>query len=215
MWPTLLLALIAASAAAAIYGAVRGRRRLHYAAKPLATALVLLLAVLAPAPVSGVYRGLVALGLALSLAGDVFLMLPRDRFVAGLASFLAAHLCYIAAFASQSQPPSYFVPIVVLAAYGAVLLRLLWRHLGRLKAPVLAYALVLLGMAWMAAEQWNEAASPRAFLALAGAVLFVVSDSALALDRFRRRIPGAQAIILATYWAAQALIALSVSRLFE
>lgn len=47
-------------------------------------------------------------------------------------------------------------------------------------------------------------------LAAVGGVLFVASDSALALDRFRRPFRGAQPLVLATYWAAQTLIALSI-----
>ncbi|NIW49240.1 MAG: lysoplasmalogenase, partial [Gammaproteobacteria bacterium] len=35
------------------------------------------------------------IGLALSLAGDIFLMLPDEKFIAGLVSFLLAHLAYI------------------------------------------------------------------------------------------------------------------------
>jgi len=42
------------------------------------------------------------------------------------------------------------------------------------------------------------------------AVLFVISDSALAINRFRGRYRSAQALILSTYFAAQWLIARSV-----
>lgn len=41
----------------------------------------------------------ILLGLCLSLAGDVLLMLPSDRFIQGLAAFLVAHLCYNVGFA--------------------------------------------------------------------------------------------------------------------
>ena len=44
------------------------------------------------------YAGFILAGLVFSLAGDVFLMLPSDQFMAGLVSFLIAHLFYIAAF---------------------------------------------------------------------------------------------------------------------
>jgi hypothetical protein len=47
-------------------------------------------------------------------------------------------------------------------------------------------------------------------LAGLGAVLFVVSDSALAANRFRAQYQSAQALILSAYVAAQWLIARSV-----
>jgi uncharacterized membrane protein YhhN len=48
-------------------------------------------------------------------------------------------------------------------------------------------------------------------LAFVGACLFAISDSALALNRFRRSFRSAQFLILSTYYAAQCLIALSVA----
>ena len=70
------------------WGEYRGPRALVYVAKPLATLAILALAALAaPQAEPGVARWIL-LGLAFSLAGDVLLMLPSDRFAAGLASFL-------------------------------------------------------------------------------------------------------------------------------
>lgn len=202
--------LAAASAAGALWAERRGARRAFYLLKPLTTVLILALAAAAPAPVPGAYRALVCAGLLFSLAGDVFLMLPRDRFVAGLASFLVAHLFYIAAFAPR--PPGLAAPLVLVAlvAYGIVLLRALWPRLGGLRAPVAVYAAVLLVMAWQAAARWDVDDTGRALLAAAGAGLFVVSDSVLAWERFRERHAYGQAVVLGTYYAAQWLIALSV-----
>ena len=70
------------------------RRWQAYVFKPLATLLVVALALSLPAA-SPAYRWAVVAGLAFSTAGDIFLMLPRERFVAGLLSFLVAHLFYI------------------------------------------------------------------------------------------------------------------------
>ncbi|HEX5723998.1 MAG TPA: lysoplasmalogenase [Longimicrobiaceae bacterium] len=204
---------VAASALLAVAGEYGGKRRLVYAAKPLTTALILAMAALAPGAVSPLYRWAVVLGLALSLAGDVFLLLPRDRFVAGLASFFAAHLCYVAAFGSQlaGVPPAWTV--LPFALYAALLLRILWPHLPPgLRVPVTAYAAVLSAMAWAALGQWLRHGDARSALAFAGAALFVASDSLLAADRFARPFPAARALVLGTYWAAQLLIAASVAR---
>lgn len=212
--PPLLLPLslaIALSAAVTVSAEHRGARRAVYLFKPLTTVLILALALAAPEPVSRGYRALVCGGLLFSLAGDVFLMLPRDRFVAGLASFLAAHLFYIAAF--TPRPPRLAAPLVLAAllVYGALLMRALWPRLGSLRAPVAVYAAALLVMAWQAAARYAALETTAALLAAVGAGLFVVSDSVLAWERFVRRFRYGQAAVLATYFAAQWLIALSVA----
>jgi uncharacterized membrane protein YhhN len=209
--PALLLSvLIAVSAVLTVVAEQRGVRRGVYLFKPLTTVLVLALAATAGEPVSGGYQALVCAGLLFSLAGDVFLMLPRDRFVAGLASFLVAHLFYVAAFAPR--PPGLAAPLALAAvlAYGGVLLRALWPHLGTLRAPVALYAAALMAMAWQAMERWAVLDATPALLAAAGAVLFVASDSVLAWERFVRRHGWGQVVVLGTYFAAQWLIALSV-----
>jgi uncharacterized membrane protein YhhN len=198
-----------ASAAGHLVAVYRGPRGLGYVCKPLTTTLLILIAAVAePAP-SPFYKAAVVAGLACSLAGDVLLMLPVERFIAGLVSFLLAHLCYSAAFASQAGAPASVAGAGAWALYGAVLIRVLWPHLGRLRVPVVVYGLVLLGMGWMAAEQVRAAGTYRAWAALAGAVLFALSDAILAWNRFVRPFPAAQLLIMGTYVPAQWLIALS------
>jgi uncharacterized membrane protein YhhN len=182
-----------------------GWRRGVYLFKPLTTALILALASMGGSDPA--YRGLICAGLVFSLAGDVFLMLPADRFVAGLVSFLVAHLLYIAAFTVGGVGFTW-APALVYALYAAVLLRLLLPRVGSLKVPVLVYALALMAMAWIAAER-AAAGLPGGWLAAIGAALFVVSDSALAINRFVRPFRAAQPLVLSTYFAAQTLIAFS------
>lgn len=207
----LLLSLLALTSAMLLLRAEYGGfRKQVYLFKPLTTTLILALALAAPSPVSTFYQGAVVLGLLFSLAGDVFLMMPSDRFTAGLASFLVAHLCYIAAFGSLagfSLSPGAFVPFML---YGGILLRVLWPHLERLKGPVLLYAAALLVMGWQAAEQHLTVVTTATLLALVGAGLFVVSDSVLAFNRFVRPFHASQAIVLTSYFVAQGFIALSV-----
>jgi uncharacterized membrane protein YhhN len=66
-------------------------------------------------------------------------------------------------------------------------------------------------MAWQAAERWAGLGTTPALLAAAGAGLFVISDSALAWQRFKARHRWGQPVVLSTYFAAQWLIALSVA----
>ena len=214
--PTAQLVLAAAAVVAAAL-AIRAhyleeRQRWQvYAFKPLATLLVLALA-LSLSPARPEYQWAVAAGLLFSLAGDVFLMLPRDRFVAGLASFLIAHLCYVWAFGIGvpfGAAPLLWLPFF---AAGGVVLVLVWPGLKpALRAPVAVYVVVIAAMAGQATGRWHMTGSAVALAAAVGAGLFVVSDAVLAIDRFRWKFRAARAVTLSTYWAAQLLIALSIS----
>ena len=208
MLTAVLSTLTLASALLTIRAEHEGARPQVYAFKPLTTTLIILVALQGTHAAAGAYRALVVAGLVCSLAGDVFLMLPRDRFVAGLLSFLCAHLLYIAAFALDGRRVSGWaaVPLVL---YGARMLGLLWPHLGRLKVPVVVYVSVILSMALQAASRWLAVGGRGSAAACAGALLFVASDSALAWDRFVGGFRGAQTFVLGTYFAAQWLIALS------
>jgi uncharacterized membrane protein YhhN len=205
----LLLGAAAASGVLAIVGEERGPRGLVYACKPLAT--LLLLGVAATAPAGGTpYQLLIVAGLAASLAGDVFLMLPRDRFVAGLASFLLAHVAYGAAFFTLPRTAGDVAILGGLLLVAAGIVAVLWHGVGRLRGPVLVYVAAIMAMAWLACVRWRAGIVPGAGLAAAGALLFVLSDALLAIDRFRRPFRHSRAVVLGTYYAAQGLFALSV-----
>jgi|CXWK01.1.fsa_nt_gi uncharacterized membrane protein YhhN len=185
-----------------------------YVFKPLATLLILALALTLP-PARPAYQWAVAAGLVFSTAGDIFLMLPRDRFVAGLASFLVAHLCYVWAFSLGVPIAANMLFWLPYFAAGGVVAALIWPGLKpALRGPVLVYVVVIAIMASQATERWYALGSGTALAAAMGAGLFVVSDGVLAIDRFRQPFRAARALTLATYWAAQLLIALSVSAEF-
>lgn len=214
--PTSIPIVLAASALLVAILAIRAhyldaRRRWQiYVFKPLATLLILALALLQP-PAHATYQWAIAAGLLFSTAGDVFLMLPRDRFVAGLASFLIAHLCYAWAFGMGVPFAATTAFWLAYFAAGGVVLALIWPGLKpALRAPVAVYVVVIAAMASLAAERWHALGSVAALAATVGAGLFVVSDGVLAVNRFRRPFHAARALTLATYWAAQLLIALSV-----
>jgi uncharacterized membrane protein YhhN len=190
----------------------RGPQHLAYVAKPLTTSLILAIALVAPGGAPPLYRALIAVGLAFSLAGDVFLMLPSDRFLPGLASFLIAHLLYIGAFTLAAGFQPSLVTLLPFALAVAVLLRLLWPQLAGVRLPVTGYVLVIATMGWQALGQAIAVREGWAASACLGAVLFVVSDAALALNRFRGAFASAQGVVLASYYPAQWLIALSVLR---
>ena len=186
-----------------------------YLFKPLPTTLILAGAVLAArrqprGTAAARYGRLICAGLLCSVAGDVLLMLPGDRFVAGLGAFLVAHLCYVGAFTSFAGPRATWrvgIPYVLLLA---VLLALLLPCTGGLRLRAALYAAALVGMAWQAAERWHAAPRSGTAAAAAGGVLFIASDAALAADRFVAPFEAASLVIMSTYVAAQWLIATSV-----
>lgn len=209
MWVTLLTVLVVISAALTISAEYHGPRRVVYIFKPLTLLFIIALALLPKYPVEPFYRYMILAGLACSLAGDVFLMLPSDRFMQGLLCFLVAHLCYIAAFVfAGGRAVSAWVG-AALVIYGGLMLGLLWRRLGKLKAPVIVYMIMILLMGVTALSWYLKTRQGGSFLAALGAVLFIASDSLLAVNRFRGGFRSAQFLILSTYFAAQWLIALS------
>jgi len=214
MGSTIFLPLIFTSASLTIYGEMTTpiRRGLIYVFKPLTTTLIIMLAALLPGDPAGRYRLAILLGLGLSLLGDVFLMLPGDRFVPGLAAFLMAHLCYLVAF--TAKVPFGVLPgaLAPFATAVAPILILAWPKLQpQMRIPVVAYAFILGAMAGQALTLAVVDPMPPAFSAAAGAALFVLSDSALVVNRLVRAFRLSPLVVLAAYYAAQTLIALSVA----
>jgi uncharacterized membrane protein YhhN len=210
----ILLAAVAAIIGASLDG---DGRCLHWIAKPLATLLIAAIVWRAHAAPPG-YRRAILLGMALSCIGDIALMLPFDAFVPGLIAFLLAHLCYIVAFrAGFRAGRGLLIAAALLAIFAGINLAGLWPLLPNdLRIPVVVYVVVLALMATLAlARAWaNNAATPPAGTsarwAAIGAVLFVISDSVLAWDRFGGGLPAATLCVLSTYYAAQYCIARSV-----
>jgi len=215
-------AAIALAAVAAIMGAtfaapatVDGWRLLHWLAKPLATLLILWRAWRAQPAVSPGYRRWITIGMAFSLVGDIFLMLPVDAFVAGLVAFLFGHLCFIRAFLSDTRFAARPLAILGCLAYGGLNLWALWPTLpDALHLPVVVYVVVLAAMGGQSvARAWthgDDALAGAAQWAAGGALLFMLSDTLLAWNRFRFAIPLSALWVLATYYAALWCLARSV-----
>ena len=187
-----------------------GPRRDVYIFKPLTMICIILIALRATDPPSALYKYLIICGLFCSLIGDVFLMLPSDRFVHGLISFLAAHLFYIAAFSYEGGRAFSAWQAIPFLIYGGLMLRILLPSLGKMKLPVMLYMLAILIMGWRALSRMLETQAEGSALALLGALMFIASDSILALDWFKGHFHSAPFLILSTYFIAQWLIALSI-----
>jgi uncharacterized membrane protein YhhN len=186
-------------------------RRVEYVCKPAALlALIVAAAALDPVAGAGARRHWFVAALVFSVIGDVLLMLPREQFVGGLSAFFVAHCCYLAGFWSHGPSP---VPLLIGAAaagvaVGAVGTRVLAavRLTDRaLVGPVAAYMVVIGAMLATALAVGNP-------LAGVGAVLFVVSDSMIAWNRFVGKVAGASVLIMVTYHLGQAALVASLLR---
>jgi uncharacterized membrane protein YhhN len=159
------------------------------------------------------------LGIVFSLAGDVFLMLPYDLFIAGLVSFLLAHLAYVVGF--NSTPPTWSIGHLILALLLAIVFWQLYRRLAaglgakgrsKLKIPVFIYASVITLMVFSAGANFTRPGweTLPALLTSLGAALFFASDSMLAWDRFVAPLSHARLKVMTTYHLGQIGIVLGV-----
>lgn len=208
MLTLILTSLVILSASIQIWGEYRGPRHLVYIFKPLTMVIVLVIAILGQGT-SSFYKSMIIAALLFSLAGDIFLMLPKDRFIAGLIAFLVAHLFYILAFVSEISELEWWILIPFLV-FGVTVYVILAPSLGRMRTPVIVYMAAILIMAWLAWERWCQSSQSGALLAAIGAVLFMASDTILAINRFRYKFELARLLNLTTYFTAQVLIASSV-----
>ena len=193
----------------AIRAHYKGPRLLVYLFRLITMVIISSLVLEAGCYAPAYYRFAIAAGLIISLAGDVFMMLRKKRFLEGLICFLVAQVLYTSAFLSGIRLEFSFWPSVPLLIWTVLVVFILYPHLGKMRIPVIIYVLVIITMARAALERSIQLPGTAA-LAAAGGVLFVLSDSILAFDRFVRPFRSAQAFILSTYFAAQWLIALSV-----
>jgi uncharacterized membrane protein YhhN len=201
-----LLALAAVAAVVDWIAVARRHRVLEYVAKPATTALLIAAAATLTTP-QPTMRGYVVAALALCLAGDVFLMLPRDAFVAGLASFLVAHVLFIVAFLNhepfRNLVPTTLVGVIAIPFLIAPVLAAVERHHPELRVPVLLYAAAISTMFFVSGATWSA-------LAVGGAATFVASDTILARNRFVGTIRQGHLATMVTYHAALGLIVLSL-----
>ncbi|MGI5893904.1 MAG: lysoplasmalogenase [Candidatus Merdivicinus sp.] len=175
------------------------------------TKVMLMPVLLASVLSTGFCPPIVAAALLSGWLGDVLLLRPDQKpfFLGGLAAFLIGHLCYIPALMQLGEyQPAFSIPLaVVLLILGTAAYFSLHTHLpAGMRGPVIAYLLVILGMAYTAFHT-------RDLILASGAVLFVLSDYTLARSLFIRRAKYSGFIIMLTYLVAQFLLAWGLCQL--
>ncbi|MBS1684175.1 MAG: lysoplasmalogenase [Bacteroidetes bacterium] len=137
---------------------------------------------------------LMAGAIAFSWIGDVVLMSARGRelwFLGGLVAFLIAHLFYIVAFMQvadrEAQPVlrRHIWLALPLAAYLAGLLSVLIPAVEvHMRAPIAIYSLVIGTMVLFSINRFKRVNNRSFALVFGGAVLFMLSDSLIAINKF-------------------------------
>jgi uncharacterized membrane protein YhhN len=193
-----------------VYNPQKPIKPLEYAAKPATTICLLAYFLLAKGEAAPLFW--FGLGLALSIAGDIFLLLPREQLMPGLVSFLLAHICYIIGF-NMPLPPLTAWGLLFAVTYALMAARifrkinagLASKGLLRLKIPVLAYTVVITIMllsATLTLYHPNWQAWPSALVFL-GAALFFLSDVNQAFYRFVGPIKRGRVITMVAYHLGQ------------
>jgi uncharacterized membrane protein YhhN len=153
-----------------------------------------------------------------SCLGDVLLLFVEQSeasllfFAAGLGSFLIAHLFYIFSFWIYPPRKKMQVPPLVILFFislAGALLCLLWPGIDTvLKIPVTIYALTICTMGTMAFGMLKKTSQSAAVFLIIGALLFIVSDSLIAINKFKPNLniwlP--RVSIMLTYILAQLMI---------
>lgn len=147
--------------------------------------------------------------LGFSWLGDVLLLFEEQNalfFMLGLSSFLLAHVCYIVFFNKIRRiegRKGHLLLFVFVLIYYAALMQLLSPELGTMKVPVWIYGAVICLMLWLALHLSRVYHSNSGLFIIMGALLFVLSDSALAINKFYQPFAGAGIVIMLTYGLAQ------------
>ncbi len=201
------------------FAVAHDRRRLEYVCKPATMIAVLGCVLFWMRGAHDMWQAPWFLfGMLLSLAGDVFLMLRRERLLLpALVAFLLTHICYTAGFNPTLPPWPSLVLLIPIAAAGASILRRIaggWRERDAptMLVPVGTYAFfisLMLFSAWatLFRPTWGAA---RSALAVLGGSLFFISDVLLAWNRFVQRFPHARLWVHVTYHAGQMALAASI-----
>lgn len=152
---------------------------------------------------------ILAAALGCSCLGDIFLDLdPAGLFINGLLAFLSAHLIYILLFVRNWQRPlrptgGQLLLGALVLLYSLLLANWLAPSLAALARPVMIYVCAITVMVVAAilagfAKPW----------VVSGAILFMISDSLIAAQRFKTPAPFSEYLIWATYYLGQYGIAI-------
>jgi len=214
VWIIVYLAVLAVD----LFAVYSGNEKLRYFSKPLLMLLLVAYFIFGTNLFISILKKWMVMALLFSWAGDVLLMFESSNanfFIFGLVAFLLAHIFYIILFdkirVNEKFKQSLF-PLLPIAVYYILLISLLQPHLGGMQKPVSIYGLVISIMLSFAIDLWRLKDKTTSFLMIFGALLFITSDSLLAINKFYKQFEYAGIAVMSTYGFAQLLITLGVAR---
>jgi len=208
LWIILFLIILAANLTAVYLN----NESLRYFTKPF---MVISLVIYFISQTSFVQSGLkkwILLALAFSLGGDIFLLFETKEpvfFLLGLSAFLIAHVFYIVFFhliRIRENIAGNILLLLVVVVYYTALMTLLSPFLENMKLPVRIYGVVISFMLLLALHTGFITNKKASLLMIIGAVLFIISDSLLALNKFYASFEPAGISVMLTYGLAQLFI---------
>ena len=186
---------------------------LHYISKPLIVGSLIFLFIKKSEVLTKFTKNCTIAALLFSVLGDILLMFVSENslfFTLGLAAFLLAHVMYIILFSKHFRfKKSILLLVIVLLCYAYFLFTLLQPNLGAMLIPVVIYMLVILCMTLFAFGRTLISKTSYYFV-LIGAILFLLSDSILALNKFYKPLFYPDISIMLTYAFAQYFIVLGI-----
>jgi uncharacterized membrane protein YhhN len=186
----------------------------HNVAKPLILISLILFFYLKGDQLTSRTRRLMLFALTFSLIGDVLIIfedISPNYFIGGLVAFLIAHSMYIMVFLDKrnsSQKPLFFITLLLIYVLG--LFYIVKGGLGSMLLPVIIYVFAILIMAITASLRKGNVPTISYNLVLIGALLFVISDSFIAINKFYSAVPNEHILIMSTYALAQYCIVMGV-----
>jgi len=159
---------------------------------------------------------LIIAALFFSMLGDSFLMPYFNIFMAGLGSFLVAHIFYLIAFIPEIKAPIHFdfkkriFALIAFLFYASLIITLFWKLISISASPLLIISIgiyaTILYTVFISALLRNTSTAQSHQLILIGAALFLLSDGLLAFNKFVNTIPFSRLWVMSSYTAAQAFI---------
>ena len=188
---------------------------LRYITKPSLLSSLLIFFYFRSKHLESISRKLGMTALFFMLLGDILLMFvpnSENYFIAGLLAFLIGNSFYIALFFQRKtiRLKKFLLFIAFLLTYALTILFIIHDSLGSFFLPVVVYMIVMLNMAKAAFLRCIEVNTASYYLVLIGVILFLVSDTILAIDKFHETIPYAGTLIMLTYGLGQWGITLGV-----
>lgn len=214
-----LLGGFALLSAVELYGEWSSQQTIIYATKPLLMPVLALWLILQTREYVGLLKREVLGALTFSTLGDIFLMFSKEAplfFLLGVGAFLLAQLSYIGGFFNLTglrhgllrRQAWWAAPVLI---YLALFIGWLWPQAPEgMRMPVAIYGTALSAMVLSVLNTYTAIARPHFFRLLTGALLFLLSDSLIAVAKFSGTFPGDRLLIMVTYLVAQFLLASGV-----